>query len=118
MGGKDEADALTKDINQAFNNHSKMMLSDEVKKSGFYPIFATHDDQMIDKINEIASENNWVKSEYEFEMLYGVRIDYQKELVMKGYKIRLYIPYGKDWCPYAIRRVGENPKNIKYLLRN
>ena len=72
---------------------------------------------MIDKINRIASENNWAKDEYEFEMLYGVRVDYQKELVKKGYKLRLYIPYGKDWWPYAIRRVGENPKNIKYLLK-
>jgi len=112
--------ALTskKEINQAFFNQSKMMLSPDAKKSRFYPIFATHDDQMIDKINRIASENNWAKDEYEFEMLYGVRVDYQKELVKEGYKLRLYIPYGKDWWPYAIRRVGENPKNIKYLLRN
>lgn len=112
--------ALTskKEINQAFYNQSKMMLSAEAKTSGFYPIFATHDDQMIDKINEIASENNWAKNEYEFEMLYGVRKDYQKKLVKEGYKLRLYLPYGKDWWPYAIRRVGENPKNIKYLLRN
>jgi proline dehydrogenase len=112
--------ALTskREINQAFYNQSRMMLSSEAKKSGFYPIFATHDDQMIDKINRIASENNWAKNEYEFEMLYGVRIDYQKELVKEGYKLRLYLPYGKDWWPYAIRRVGENPKNIKYLLRN
>ena len=105
-------------INQAFCNHSKMMLSDKARERGFYPIFATHDDQMIDKINEIALENNWAKSDYEFEMLYGVRVDYQKELVKKGYKLRLYLPYGKDWWPYAIRRVGENPKNIKYLFRN
>ncbi len=112
--------ALTskKEVNQAFYNQSKMMLSSEAKRSGFYPIFATHDDQMIDKINVIASENNWAKHEYEFEMLYGVRVDYQKELVKKGYKLRLYLPYGKDWWSYAIRRVGENPKNIKYLLRN
>lgn len=106
------------EINQAFYNQSKIMLSAEAKTSGFYPIFATHDDKMIDKINKVASENNWSKNEYEFEMLYGVRTDYQKELVKEGYKLRLYLPYGKDWWPYAIRRVGENPKNIKYLLRN
>ena len=112
--------ALTskKEINQAFYSQSKMMLSVEAKTKGFYPIFATHDDKMIDKINKIASENNWAKDDYEFEMLYGVRVDYQKELVNGGYKLRLYLPYGKDWWPYAIRRVGENPKNIKYLLRN
>jgi proline dehydrogenase len=51
-------------------------------------------------------------------MLYGVRVDYQKELVKAGYKLRLYLPYGNDWWPYVIRRVGEKPRNIKYLLRN
>ncbi len=112
--------ALTskREINQAFYNQSRMMLSPEAKKSGFYPIFGTHDDQMIDKINAIALENNWAKDEYEFEMLYGVRVDYQKKLVKRGYKLRVYLPYGKNWWAYAMRRVGENPKNIKYLLRN
>lgn len=52
------------------------------------------------------------------KMLYGVRTEYQNDLVSEGYKLRLYLPYGKDWCAYAIRRVGENPKNIKYLIRN
>ena len=106
------------EINEAYIAHSRMMLSDEAKLSGFYPIFATHDDKMIDRINQIAKKNKWRKNEYEFEMLYGVRVDYQKTLVNGGYKLRLYLPYGKDWWPYAIRRVGENPKNIKYLLRN
>jgi proline dehydrogenase len=73
---------------------------------------------MIDRIKTYAAENTWERKEYEFEMLYGVRIDYQKELVTQGYKLRLYLPYGTDWWPYAIRRVGENPKNIKYLFRN
>lgn len=103
-------------INAAYLSQAKMMLSPKAKSRGFYPIFATHDDRMIDKINTMAAENNWGKDEYEFEMLFGARVDYQKKLVKKGYKLRLYVPYGKDWWPYAIRRVGENPKNIRYLL--
>lgn len=49
-------------------------------------------------------------------MLLGVREAYQKELVSQGYKLRLYTPFGKDWWVYAIRRIGENPKNFKMLL--
>ncbi len=67
------------------------MLSEEAKKSGFYPIFATHDNRMIDYINKQAHEMGWKKDEYEFEMLLGVRVDYQKELVNNGYKLRLYL---------------------------
>lgn len=52
-------------------------------------------------------------------MLYGVNVEYQRELVKDGNKLRLYLPpYGKEWWPYAIRRVGENPKNFKYILKN
>ena len=107
----------TKDIDQAYLNLSAMMLSEEAKKNKFYPVFATHDDKIIDSVNFMAQKNGWEKGEYEFEMLFGVRGDYQQKLVKQGYKLRLYLPYGKDWWPYAIRRVGENPKNIKYLLR-
>ncbi len=107
-----------KDIDKAYRKLATIMLSEEAKKSGFYPIFATHDNRMIDYINKQAHEMGWKKDEYEFEMLFGVRVDYQKELVNNGYKLRLYLPYGEDWWPYAIRRVGEKPQNIKYLFRN
>ncbi|WP_417887525.1 proline dehydrogenase family protein [Zunongwangia sp.] len=106
------------DIDKAYRKLATLMLSDEAKKSKFYPIFATHDDKIIDYINKQANTMGWKKNEYEFEMLFGVRVNYQKELVNNGYKLRLYLPYGKDWWPYAIRRVGEKPQNIKYLFRN
>jgi len=115
---KSVAFTTKKDIKEAYYRLSKIMLSSEAKKAGFYPIFATHDDVIIRKINIYAEENNWQKNEYEFEMLYGVRVDYQKELIEQGYKLRAYLPYGEDWWPYALRRVGENPKNIKYLFKN
>lgn len=70
-------------INAAYLSQAKMMLSPKAKLRGFYPIFATHDDRMIDKINTMAAENNWGKDEYEFEMLFGVRVDYQKNLLKK-----------------------------------
>lgn len=94
-----------------------LMLSGEARRSGFYPIFGTHDDRLIDALIELAGGSGWKKGEYEFEMLYGVRTDLQKRLVQRGAALRLYLPFGTDWWPYAIRRVGESPKNFKFLLR-
>ncbi len=56
-------------------------------------------------------------TEYEFEMLYGVRPDWQRQLRAQGFSVRVYVPFGADWWPYAIRRVGENPKNLLLLGR-
>ena len=115
---KKVAYTLKKNIKDAYFRLSKLMLSPQAKKTGFYPIFATHNEDMIKKINVYAHNNQWHKNEYEFEMLYGVRVDYQQKLVEKGYKVRVYLPYGEDWWSYALRRVGENPKNIKFLIKN
>lgn len=105
-----------KEKDQAYLQCAKHLLSREAKQNGVYPIFATHDDKMIDTINTIAEQNGWQKDQYEFEMLLGVRETYQKKLVSQGYKVRLYTPFGKDWWAYAVRRIGENPKNFKMLL--
>ena len=96
---------------------SKVMLSKDAARSGFYPIFGTHDDRIIDQIINMARDNGWQQGQYEFEMLYGVRPGYQKQLVHSGESLRLYLPFGTDWWPYAIRRVGESAKNLKFLLR-
>lgn len=94
------------------------MLSAEARENGFYPIFATHDDRLIAQIITLADKRGWHKHEYEFEMLYGVRVELQEKLVRKGEQLRLYVPFGTDWWPYAVRRVGESPKNAQFLLRS
>jgi proline dehydrogenase len=94
------------------------MLSVEARENGFYPIFATHDERLIDQIITLANKQGWPKHEYEFEMLYGVRAELQEKLVRKGEQLRLYLPFGTDWWPYAVRRVGESPKNAQFLLRS
>lgn len=96
---------------------AEIMLSEEARKSFFYPIFATHDGPLIRKITEMAHLRGWSKGEYEIEMLYGVRVDLQRELVQSGERVRLYLPFGEEWWPYAVRRVGESPKNARFLLR-
>jgi len=58
------------------------------------------------------------KDDFEFQMLYGVRTDLQRRLVKDGYHVRIYIPYGKDWFPYFMRRLAERPANLAFLARN
>jgi len=106
------------DIDRNYLDLSEIMLSEKAREGGFYPVFATHDDRMIEAIIKIAGTNGWSPSQYEFELLYGVRRALQQSLIRRGEQVRLYVPFGKEWWPYAIRRVGETPRNARFLLRS
>lgn len=93
------------------------MLSAEARKAGFYPIFGTHDDKLAIRILALAKACGWAADGYEFEMLYGVRPELQQRLLAEGVRLRFYLPFGEAWFPYAIRRVGESPRNIRLILR-
>src|SRR5882672_2737988 len=86
--------------------------------SGFYHGIATHDPKMIGATIRCAAEKSISREDFEFQMLYGVRTDLQKRLVRDGYRVRVYIPYGKDWFPYFMRRLAERPANLGFFLRN
>jgi proline dehydrogenase len=94
------------------------MLSEGARENGFYPIIATHDTALQDFTIETARANGWTPGEYEFEMLLGVREDVAIALAAKGERVRVYVPFGRDWWPHAARRIGENPANAVLLARS
>jgi proline dehydrogenase len=85
------------------------------------PIFhglATHDPAMISAAKSFAGQHGVEASRYEFQMLFGVRRDLQRELVQEGYKVRVYIPFGREWYPYFMRRLAERPANVFFIAKN
>jgi proline dehydrogenase len=86
--------------------------------SGFYHGIATHDPKMIAATIRHAAKEKISKDDFEFQMLYGVRTDLQRQLVRDGFRLRIYIPYGQDWFPYFMRRLAERPANLAFFARN
>jgi proline dehydrogenase len=101
------------DVDAAFVRIMKTLLS-----SGTYPAIATHDIAMIEQTRAFAAETGVQSSRYEFQMLYGIRRDLQSSLVREGYRVRVYVPFGREWFPYFMRRLGERPANIAFVVRN
>jgi proline dehydrogenase len=86
--------------------------------SGLYHGIATHDPKMIDATIDFAQGQGLGKEAFEFQMLYGIRRDLQEQLSRDGYRMRVYVPYGKHWYPYFMRRLAERPANIWFVLKN
>ncbi len=86
--------------------------------SGIYHGIATHDPNMLAATKEFAAQNGISHEQFEFQMLYGIRTDLQEQLIREGYRLRVYIPFGRDWFPYFMRRLAERPANLAFFLRN
>ncbi len=86
--------------------------------SGVYHGIATHDPRLVAATREFAARRAVGKDQFEFQMLYGIRTDLQHKLVRDGYGVRIYIPYGRDWFPYFMRRLAERPANLIFFVRN
>ena len=106
-----------RDIEQAYLGLAATMLLPEARARGVYPVFATHDHRLQDQICELARRRGWSPREWEFEMLLGARDALARRRAGEGHRVRLYIPFGQDWWPYAMRRIGENPRSLGLLLR-
>ena len=102
-----------KDVDENYIRVMKLLLS-----SGIYHGIATHDPKMIAATIEFAQKENIGKEAFEFQMLYGVRRDLQTQLARDGYNMRVYVPYGKHWYPYFMRRLAERPANVWFVLKN
>jgi proline dehydrogenase len=83
-----------------------------------YPMVATHDPALISYADELADSTGRDATGFEFQMLYGVRPEAQRELAARGRQVRVYLPYGSAWFPYFMRRLGERPANMMFFLRS
>lgn len=101
------------DVDRNYIECARRLLCD-----GAYPGLATHDSAIIDWTKHFVAENNIPNERWEFQMLYGVRRDLQKQLVDEGYNLRVYVPFGDAWYPYLMRRMAERPANLLFILRS
>jgi len=97
-------------------NYARLM--ERVLVHGNHPAIATHDERLIRLAREIAQRENIAPDRFDFEMLFGVRRDLQLRLVQEGYRVRVYLPYGKEWYPYLVRRLAERPANVAFFVRS
>ena len=97
------------DIESCFFAHAAHLYSEKTNR----PAIATHDEELLEDIEELIPDPKY----FDYEMLYGIRRDLQKSLLSRGYRVRIYIPFGEDWLPYTLRRLKEW-KNLKFVIRN
>jgi proline dehydrogenase len=97
-------------------NYVKLMKI--LMKSGIYHGLATHDESIIQQAQVFATREKLSRDSFEFQMLYGIRRDLQRKLARDGWRVRIYIPFGTEWYPYFMRRLGERPANVVFIARN
>jgi proline dehydrogenase len=109
---RDVAYQTKADVDAAFVRIARVLLAE-----GTYPAIATHDPAMIQAARTFATERSIPPDRYEFQMLYGIRRDLQNALHADGYRLRVYVPFGREWFPYFMRRLGERPANVGFVIR-
>ena len=97
-------------------NYVKLMKT--LMKSGIYHGLATHDESIVRQAKAFATAEKLPRDSFEFQMLYGIRRDLQQSLVREGWRVRIYIPFGTEWYPYFMRRLGERPANVLFIARH
>jgi proline dehydrogenase len=101
------------DVDRNYLEMAKLLLD-----SGTYPALATHDEAVVAQIKQYVAARKISRDAFEFQMLYGIRRDLQRQLVSEGYRLRLYVPFGSAWYPYYMRRLAERPANVLFVIRN
>ncbi|MGD0566974.1 MAG: proline dehydrogenase family protein [Candidatus Sulfotelmatobacter sp.] len=113
---KESADIAFADKADVDANYVKLMKI--LMKSGVYHGLATHDESIIRQAQAFATSEKLSRDSFEFQMLYGIRRDLQRRLAREGWRLRVYIPFGSEWYPYFMRRLGERPANVLFIARN
>ncbi len=93
-------------------------LLDRLLGGGYFPAVATHDPAMLDHARALIRTRGIKPNQYEFQMIYGIRRDLQAQIHDQGHALRIYVPYGTEWCPYFMRRLSERPANCWFVLRS
>ncbi len=113
---KEPSDIAFQQMDKIQNNF--LNLAYKLLKEGNLPAIATHDELIIKKIIKFIQKEKINSDSFYFELLYGVRRDLQKALLEKNYQVRIYVPYGKSWLPYTLRRLAERKENIFFVIKN
>lgn len=101
------------DVDAAYERMMRRLLAE-----GDRPAVATHDPVLIERARQFAASRGIGPERFEFQMLYGVRRDFQAALRAQGWRVRVYLPFGNEWFPYYMRRLGERPANVGFILRS
>lgn len=96
-------------------NYARLLA--RLMRHGAYPMIATHDPRLISIAGELARRSGRDRSTFEYQMLYGVRPNEQRRLAGDGNRVRVYVPYGREWYAYLVRRLAERPANVGFFLR-
>jgi proline dehydrogenase len=113
---KESADIAFSAKSDVDANYVELMKT--LMKSGIYHGLATHDENIVRQGQAFATQEKISRDSFEFQMLYGIRRDLQQSLVRDGWRLRVYIPFGSEWYPYFMRRLGERPANVLFIARN
>lgn len=113
---KEPSDVAFPEKKDVDENYKKMIALH--LKNGNYTAVASHDEAIIRFTKDLVEKEGIAKEQFEFQMLYGICDDLQKQLVKEGYKVRVYVPYGIDWFGYFMRRLAERPANVWFVLKN
>jgi len=113
---KEAGDIAFQQKSEVDENYVKLMKV--LMKSGVYHGLATHDESIIQQAVAYAKAENIPPAAFEFQMLHGIRRDLQQQLVHDGWNVRVYIPFGTEWYPYFMRRLGERPANAFFVVKN
>ncbi|MGH8164188.1 MAG: proline dehydrogenase family protein [Rhodanobacteraceae bacterium] len=98
-------------IREAYLEEAEALLT-----RGNYPGIATHDLRLIEAVKHLVRERGIALDRFEFQMLYGIRPDVQRQLVREGYRLRIYVPFGTHWAGYFYRRISERKENALFVL--